>query len=102
MSAPDWQTLHPIPVSNTLTSPVPLAFEGLCAASPTEGDSFTLYSNGEALESYSLPRYVGASQRVKQVLLTPFAVVIDCTIVGAVAAYYWGPYALSALNGKSL
>ncbi len=102
ISAPDFQNLHPIPISNIVTAPVPASFQGLCAASPSEGDSFTLYSKGEKLESYNLPRYVGTSRRVKQVLLTPFAVVIDCTIVGAVAAYYWGPYALYALNGKSL
>ena len=102
ISAPDRQNLHPIPISNNVTTLVPESFQGLCAASPSEGDSFTLYSTGEKLESYNLPRYVGKSRRIKQVLLTPFAVVIDCTIVGAVAAYYWGPYALYALNGKSL
>lgn len=101
-SAPDWQTLHPIPISNIVTAPVPTSFQGLCAASSSEGDSFTLYSKGEKLESYNLPNYVGTSRRLKQVLLTPFAVVIDCTIVGAVAAYYCGPSMLSALNGRSL
>jgi hypothetical protein len=101
-SPPDGRNLHPIPITSVPGTSAPPSLRGLCATSPREGDSFTLYSNGEALESYILPKYVGASRRVKQVLLTPFAITIDCTIVGAFIAYYWGPYALSALEGKSL
>jgi hypothetical protein len=42
------------------------------------------YSGKEQLEAYKLPTYVGGSQTVKQIMLTPFAVAVDATIVGAV------------------
>jgi hypothetical protein len=97
----DGRPLQQIPITNSTLSAASPLFPGLYASSPSEGDAFTLYSKGEALESYDLPRYIGSSRRIKQVLLTPFAVAIDCTIIGAVAAVYWGPTALSAFSGKS-
>ena len=101
-SVTDPQNLRPIPITNVLTASTAALFKGLYAANSNDGDSFTLYADDRMLDSYTLPRYVGASRRFKQVLLTPAAVAVDCTIVGAIAALYWGPMALSALSGKSL
>jgi len=103
-SVPDQQNLHQIPITNGpagAAAAVP-SFQSLYATSPGDGDSFTLYSKDELLDSYILPRYAGRSQRFKQVLLTPFAAAIDCTVVGAMGAIYWAPYALAGLSGKSL
>ncbi len=67
--------------------------EDLCAVASTDGCSFTLYGGNKALGDYNLPKYEDASGRVKQVLLTPPALVVDATIVGgvvaAIAGYFW-------------
>ena len=70
----------------------------LTAVPRPEENSFTLYSGGDELGQYKLPTYSGKSQKVKQVLLTPFAVVVDATLVGAVAGYYAAPGILSGLS----
>ena len=98
VSAKQVQGLVPIPVTGGQLDPPPLGADGLYAVTRRDGDLFTLYLQEKRLERYKLPSYIGASQTLKQVLLTPFAVVIDATIVGAVLAYYWGPQMLSALN----
>jgi hypothetical protein len=56
------------------------------------------YSGKEQLEAYKLPTYVGDSQTVKQVLLTPFAVALDATIVGAGIGYYAAPGIFAGLS----
>ena len=104
-SVPDQQNLHQIPITNApagAAAEPPASFQGLYATSLGGADSFTLYSKDELLDSYILPRYAGRSQRFKQVLLTPFAVAIDCTVVGGMATLYFAPLALSGLSGKSL
>ena len=61
----------------------------------------TLYAPARAPEAHDLPTYVDSAGLTAQILLTPVAVVVDLTIVGAVVAYYtaemWGP----ALSGQS-
>jgi len=104
-SVPDQQNLHQIPITNApagAAAEPPASFQGLYATSLGGADSFTLYSKDELLDSYILPRYAGRSQRFKQVLLTPFAVAIDCTVFGGIATLYYAPLALSSLSGKSL
>jgi len=102
-SIPDQQNLHQIPITNAPAGPVAAApsFQSLYATSPSDADSFTLCSKSEVLDSYILPSYAGRSQRFKQVLLTPFAVAIDCTVFGAIFAFLYAPYALAGLNGRS-
>lgn len=64
-----------------------------------DGDGFfTLYSGTEKLDPYNLPVYTGSSQRVKQILLTPFSVVVDATIIGAVIGYYSAPQIFAGLS----
>ncbi len=73
-------------------TPIPITNEVMLTRLTTElhavvsYDSFTLYSGNQELNVYKLPVYAAASQRVKQVLLTPFAALIDATIIGAVIA----------------
>ena len=59
----------------------------------TNGDQFTLYDGAATIGTYEFPVYPAPSGRVKQVLLTPGAVVADAAIVGAgiavVAGYAW-------------
>ena len=102
-SAPGLQNMHQIPITNAPAGAASSSsFQGLYATSLGGADSFTLYSKDELLDSYILPRYAGRSQRFKQVLLTPFAVAIDCTVVGGMATLYFAPLALSGLSGESL
>lgn len=53
-----------------------------CAVVSTNGQGFTLYTEGKSAGVYELPVYADASGRVKQVALTPIAVAADATIVG--------------------
>ncbi len=74
--------------------PVPVAPTACTSAPPilyatASDNSFTLYSGSEQLNVYSLPVYKGSGQRTKQVLLTPFAVAVDLTIVGAIVALHF-------------
>jgi hypothetical protein len=70
----------------------------LCAVARPYDNCFTLYSGREQLEAYKLPTYVGGSHTVKQVLLTPFAVAVDATIVGAIIGYYSAPGIFASLS----
>jgi hypothetical protein len=67
--------------------------DDLAAVVSAKGTSFTLYCGNKVVGDYNLPAYRDASGRIKQVLLTPPAVVADVTIVGGVAAaalaYIW-------------
>jgi hypothetical protein len=85
------KVLIPIPVIQAAASPAQPCFMGLYAVAPHDGDYFTLYSPKEQLEQYKLPAYIGSSRRVKQVFLTPFAVGVDTTIIGAVIGYSAAP-----------
>jgi hypothetical protein len=71
---------------------------GLYAVAPHDDTFFTLYSGKDQLEPYKLPKYIGASRRVGQVLLTPFAVGVDATIVGAVIGYIAAPGIFAGLS----
>lgn len=99
VSPPSAGTLVPIPVQETPTNSPVDGLHGLYAVARRDADFFILYSDREELDRYHLPVYSGGrSQRVKQVLLTPFALTVDATIVGAVLAYSAAPSILSGLN----
>ena len=89
--------LTPIPVLDTATNLPPLE-TGLYAVVSTNAQDFTLHSREKTLGSYELPVYPDASGRVKQVLLTPFAVVADLTIVGGVLVVVSLPSSWESLN----
>jgi hypothetical protein len=81
------QNLAEVPVAGASASPPALSYPGLYAVVATNGESFTLYAAGKDPKVYRLPvYYAGSGQRVKQVLLTPFAVATDATIVGGIIA----------------
>jgi hypothetical protein len=74
-----------VPVTDTLTNPPPSAYQGLYAVVATDNLSFSLCPGQKEPAVYGLPVYfTGSGQRVKQVLLTPFAVATDLTVVGGV------------------
>jgi hypothetical protein len=74
-----------VPITDSLTNPPPSASHGLYAVVATDNLSFSLCSGQKEPTVYRLPVYfTGSGQRVKQVLLTPFAVATDLTIVGGV------------------
>jgi len=89
--------LTPIPLSEDPPNPVDSGPIKLYVMARRGDDFFTLYSNKEKLDPYKLPVYTGPSQRVKQVLLTPFAAVVDVTIFGAIISYYAAPSILADL-----
>ena len=79
------QGLVVVPVTDNLASPPPSAYRGLYAVVSTNGQSFSLYLGEKESTVYGLPvYYAGSGQRAKQVLLTPFAVATDLTLVGGV------------------
>jgi hypothetical protein len=74
-----------VPITGSLTNPPPSAYQGLYAVVATDGLSFSLCPGQKEPTVYGLPVYfTGSGQRVKQVLLTPFAVATDLTVVGGV------------------
>jgi hypothetical protein len=83
VSVTNAQDLVAVPVTDAPASPPPSAYNGLHAVVSTNGLSFALYLGQEKPTDYGLPvYYAGSGQRVKQVLLTPFALATDATIVG--------------------
>ena len=90
-----------VPVADNLTNPPPAAYRGLYAVVSTNGQSFSLCLGQKETEVYALPVYcAGSGQRVKQVLLTPFAVATDATVVGGVIAAFLA-YAAAATAVES-
>ncbi len=87
-----------IPVSETRLDAPPVSLNGLYAVARGGDDFFMLYFGNEQTERYKLPVYRGRSQRVKQVLLTPFAVAVDITIIGAIIGAHVAPSFLPGLN----
>ena len=83
--------LAPVAVGDGDVPPTRIRSAELCAVARPFDNSFTLYSGQEKLEPYKLPIYEGSSRRVWQVLITPFAVVIDATIVGAIIGTHVAP-----------
>jgi hypothetical protein len=90
--------LMPLVVDEVAGPPAQPASVELSAVARPYNNCFTLYSGKEQLEAYRLPTYKGGSQTVKQVLLTPFAVAVDATIVGAVIGYYSAPGIFASLS----
>ncbi len=87
VSVTNSQELAEVPVVDAPTNSPALSYGGLYAVVATNGESFTLYRRERTPTVYRLPvYYAGSGQRVKQVLLTPFAVATDATVVGAVIA----------------
>ncbi len=83
-NAPD---LAVVPIAEVPTNPPALSHRGPYAVVATNGLSFALCQGEKAPKVYRLPvYYAGSGQRVKQVLLTPFAVATDATIVGGLIA----------------
>ncbi len=90
--------LLPLAVDEVAAPAAQPASMELCAVARPYDNCFTLYSGREQLEAYKLPTYVGGSHTVKQVLLTPFAVAVDATIVGAIIGYYSAPGIFASLS----
>ena len=80
--------LAAVPVTDNPANPPVSSYRGLYAVVATNGQSFTLCLGEKEATVYKLPVYYGGSgQRARQVLLTPFAVATDATIVGGALAY---------------
>jgi len=97
VSGAQTQRLAPVPVFSSLPSADRQLAVGRYAVSSTNGLYFTLYDRGETLGTYDLPDYADSTGRVKQMLLTPPAVLADVTIVGGVAAWLSLPIVWQAL-----
>ncbi len=71
---------------------VPLQSTAAGAVLSANGQEFALYDGPTYLGTYELPVYPAPSGRLKQVLLTPWTLVADATVVGGfIAVYYWLP-----------
>jgi hypothetical protein len=94
--------LTSIPVFESAPEPRSEFPDGFYGVSSTNSSLFTLSSGKQTISEQKLPAYHGPpSRRVAQVLLTPFALAVDATIVGAVLAYYYGPEIANSLAGSS-
>lgn len=96
VSPDNYAGLEPIPTFDA-PPPPPVPTEGYAVAA-TNG-TFTLYLGTGPPQVFDLPVYPDPSGRIKQVLLTPLAVVADLTIVGGVIFYACLPGSWQALNG---
>jgi hypothetical protein len=82
--------LYEVPVywaTNVVATDLP---KTLCALVRADGRQFTLYSGGQATGTHDLPTYDDGKGRWECVALTPAAVAVDATVVGAVVASYCG------------
>ena len=85
VSVTNFQDIVVVPVTESPTNPPPAAYHGLYAVVATDNLSFSLCPGQKEPTVYRLPVYfTGSGQRVKRVLLTPFAVATDLTVVGGV------------------
>jgi hypothetical protein len=55
----------------------------------TNGQSFTLYLDGDTIESHDLPFYNDQKGKVEKFALTPLATAADITILGGFLGYCW-------------
>ena len=78
------RNLVAVPVIASESDPIPPCPAGLHAVGRSDDYMFALYDENRRMDNYALPRYKGSTQRLKQVLLTPFAVAVDLTIIDAV------------------
>jgi hypothetical protein len=93
--------LAPVPVTDNPTNTPLSGYQGLYAVVSTNGQSFFLRSGRQQLGCYGLPLYFTSSgQRVKQVFLTPFAVVADATVISGCVALVGG-YLYAACASQS-
>jgi hypothetical protein len=79
-------------------SPGGVPLEGMGAVARQDEDVFTLYSESQKLDPYSLPIYQDPNRRAKQIALTPVALTIDASLIGAALALYNAPQILAALS----
>ena len=79
-------------------SPGGVPVEGMGAVARQDDDVFTLYSDSQKLDPYSLPIYQDPNRRAKQIALTPVSLTIDATLIGAALALYNAPQILAALS----
>jgi hypothetical protein len=92
------QGLTPIPIAESADVPVQSEAAALYAVASTNAPGFTLHSAEKELGYHQFPVYADSSGRVKQVLLTPVAVVVDLTIVDGVIVYVTMPMWWESLN----
>ena len=97
ISGPQIHGLEPVLVFSSPPSANLRPAESPYAVSSTNNLSFTLYRAGKSLGTYDLPDYADSTGRLKQVLLTPPAVLADVTIVGGVVAWFSLPIVWQAL-----
>ena len=76
--------LPPVPVYENPPLPDTNSPDQLYAVQGTNFDTFTIYSGQRMVSSHGLPYYSDGVGDFERVLLTPFAVAVDVTIIGGV------------------
>jgi hypothetical protein len=87
-----------IPVLQAPAAPDRSLAGGRYAIVSTNDYAFTLYSEGKEEGAFELPVYADSSGRMRQILLTPPAVVADAAIVGGIAGLACLPWLWTGLN----
>jgi len=87
-----------IPISTNQPAPDASNANGRYAVISTNQYAFTLYSAGQEEGSFELPAYVDSSGRMKQILLTPPAIIADAAIVAGIVGLACLPLLWTGLN----
>jgi hypothetical protein len=75
--------LQPVPQTPILLDPIPPAFNGLYVLYRPNDIRFAVYSGTNQVNSYTLPDYDGDQKVALKILLTPAALAVDATVMGA-------------------
>jgi hypothetical protein len=81
--------MQAIPIAGLQPISHPLALTNSYATVTTNRQAFTLFRPGCQPENYALPFYRDDYSTLRRVALTPVALTVDATIIGAFAALIW-------------
>jgi len=87
-----------IPLSTNQTPPEVSNANARYAVVSTNQYAFTLHSVGQEEGFFELPVYVDSSARMKQILLTPPAIIADAAIIGGIVGLACLPLLWTGLN----
>jgi hypothetical protein len=75
--------LQVLPQTPVLLDPIPPGMNGLYVVCRPDDIRFQVYSGTNEVNSYILPDYDGGQKTALKILLTPPAVLVDATVLGA-------------------
>ncbi len=80
--------LQPLPLTPVLLDPIPPGLNGLYVLCPPDELRFTVCSGTNQIKSCILPDYDGDQKVALKIFLTPGALAVDATLIGALIELY--------------